>query len=272
MKWFLLSFISLSAYAGIFGHDDRVESRSSVVSAMLRELSFSVPAIVELKTLTPEGEHFLPKGIPLLSIGFCPEARFSDQQYVARCSSSLIGDDLVLTAGHCVDDDIKKWCSEYAVVFDYVSGERLIRNENVYHCKEVLYRKFIGAFDEDLAVIRLTRKVNGREKIRLAGKLPAIGEKLSMIGCPLGISQKVADDGEVTQFGPSKYTFRHDVDTFSSNSGGPVFNSLGEQVGVLVRGTGENQDAVEGRSCFDWGIEKENGFSEANTLLHLPHY
>lgn len=271
MKWFPLLLISCTAYAGIFGNDDREESRALSVPSILRDLSYAVPAIVENKTLINDGTHLIPKGFPLLSMGFCPEARFSDEQYVARCSASLIGEDLVLTAGHCIDDDLKKWCEDYSVVFDYVKGET-IREDNVYHCQEVLYRKFVGAFDEDLAVIRLKKKVSGREPIRIASALPSVGEKLSMIGYPLGISQKVADNGNVTQYGPSKYTFRHDVDTFSSNSGGPLFNSQGEQVGVLVRGTGANQDPVDGRNCFDWGIEKENGFSEANTLLHLPRY
>lgn len=218
-----------------------------------------------------EGSRIVPKGYSLKRMNFCPEARFSDEQFVARCSSSLIGEDLILTAGHCVDDDLKTWCGEYSIVFDYVRGQEL-KSENIYRCKEVLYRKFVGAYDEDLAIIRLTKKVSGRTPVKLSPSLPSVSEKLSMIGYPLGITQKTVDDGYVTQFGPSKYSFRHNLDTFSSNSGGPVFNSAGEQVGVLVRGTGGNQDSVPGKSCLDWGIENDQGYSEANTLLHLPRY
>lgn len=271
MKFLALLLLSSSAIAGISGIDDRQESRGSGVPALLRELSLSVPAIVEKKMLIKSGDHFLPQGYPMQKMNFCKEARFSEQQYLARCSSSLIGDDLILTAGHCIDDDVKKWCKEYAVVFDYAKGvgDENIRKENVFGCKEVTYRKFEGAFDEDLALIKLDRKVTGREHIILSTSAPQVGDPLTMIGYPLGISQKIVDDGSVTQLGPDKYSFRHKLDTFSSNSGGPLFNIKGEQVGVLVRGTGPNQMDVPGKTCLDWHIDKDSDYAEANTLLHL---
>jgi V8-like Glu-specific endopeptidase len=272
MKWLPLLLLSFSAFAGYYGKDDREESRSSSVPAYLRELSLSVPAIVENKMLIPAGENFLPKGLSMKEMNFCPGVRFWGQEYLAHCSSSLIGEDLILTAGHCVDDeDFKKWCREHSIVFDYAvgAGDKKIEKKNVYACKEVLYRKYEGAFDEDLALIRLVKKVEDRTPIRVSSEVVSVGEKLSMIGYPLGIPQKVVDDGSITEIGPSKYSFRHKVDTFSSNSGGPMFNARGEQVGVLVRGTGPNQSDVPGKKCFDWGEDKDADFAEANTLLHL---
>jgi V8-like Glu-specific endopeptidase len=271
MKFFVLFLLSFSAIAGISGKDDRQESRDPSAPALLRDLSYSVPAIVEKKMLINSGEHFLPQGYPMAKMNFCPEARFSDEQYIARCSSSLIGEDLVLTAGHCLDDDLKTWCKDYAIVFDYAKdvGDKIIKKENVFGCKEIVYRVFKGAFDEDLAIIRLDRKVPGREPIVVSSTAVTVGDPLTMIGYPLGISQKIVDDGGVLQLGPDKYSFRHKLDTFSSNSGGPLFNIKGEQVGVLVRGTGANQMDVPGRACLDWGVDKESDFAEANTLLHL---
>jgi V8-like Glu-specific endopeptidase len=272
MKWLPLLFLSLPVIAGISGKDDRQESRGSDVPALLRDLSYSVPAIVEKKMLIKSGSHFLPQGYPLSQMNFCADVRFSDQQYLARCSASLIGEDLVLTAGHCLDDDFKTWCRDYAVVFDYAvgAGDKLIEEKNIFECKEVIYRKFEGAFDEDLALIRLKRKVPGRLPIVVAKTPVAIGDPLTMIGYPLGIPQKIVDDGSVLQLGPDKYSFRHKLDTFSSNSGGPLFNIRGEQVGVLVRGTGMNQMDVPGKKCDDWAVDKDSDYAEANTLLHLP--
>lgn len=272
MKFLALFFISLSAMAGISGNDDRQESRGSDVPALLRDLSLSVPAIVEKKMLVKSGDHFLPQGYPMQKMNFCSDARFSEQQYLARCSSSLIGEDLVLTAGHCMDDDLKSWCRDYAVVFDYAKGvgDEKIRKENVFGCKEIIYRQFKGAFDEDLALIRLDRKVPGREIIVVSKTPVIVGDPLTMIGYPLGIPQKIVDDGSVLQLGPDKYSFRHKLDSFSSNSGGPLFNTRGEQVGVLVRGTGLNQMDVPGRTCLDWYVDKDSDYAEANTLLHLP--
>ncbi len=255
--------------AVIHGNDDRRETDDPGTPALLSELALSSPMIVEKKRLISKGDHYEPQGTPLSRIGFCREARFSEQQSVARCSSSLVGEDLILTAGHCVDEDLKRWCSEYSVVFDFKTGNnKEISKENVYHCKEVVYRVFEEPFGEDLSLIRLTRKVTGRKPIMISKTLLP-GEKLSMIGYPLGIPQKIVDDGEVTMTGPLKYSFRHTVDSFSCNSGGPLFNTRGEQVGVLVRGTGQDFSNPENRKCYDWTPGKSSDYTEANSLLHL---
>lgn len=265
-----LFFFSVSVHAGISGPDNRQETRGRFVSPELRELSYSVPAIVENNMLIPASGGYRPKGYSLQEMNYCPGIRFSGQQYLARCSSSLIGEDLVLTAAHCIDEDLKKWCSEYSVVFDYAVGadEKLIRKENVYGCKEVLYRKFDDPFGEDLALIKLERK-SERRPIVVSAEVIQVKENLTMIGYPMGLPQKAVDDGHVLESGPLKYSFRHNLDTFSSNSGGPVFNSTGEQVGVLVRGTGPNFSDVPGKKCSDWGKDSDRDYAEANTLLHL---
>jgi V8-like Glu-specific endopeptidase len=269
MKAILFLLFTLPALAVIHGNDDRRESTDSGTTALLSELALSSPAIVENIKLISQGDHFKTNGMPLAKVGFCPDARFANQESLVRCSSSLIGEDLILTAGHCVDDDLKKWCAEYSVMFDYTSTHsQTIPKENVYGCKEVLYRVFKEPFGEDLAIIRLSRKVPGRKPIAIARSLIP-GEKLSMIGYPLGIPQKVVDDGEVTRLGPLKYSFRHNVDSFSCNSGGPLFNTRGEQVGVLVRGTGSNYSFPENRKCYDWTRANSNDYTEANSLLHL---
>ncbi len=263
-------FFTASVHAGISGQDNRQETRGRNVSTQLRELSFSVPAIVEKKSLIPVTGGFRPEGYTLQQMNYCSGIRFSGQNYLARCSASLIGEDLVLTAAHCVDEDLKKWCSEYSVVFDYAVGadEKHIHKENVFGCKEVLYRKFDEPFGEDLALIRLERK-SDRRPIIVSSDTLQVKEELTMIGYPMGLPQKAVDDGHVLENGSLKYSFRHNLDTFSSNSGGPVFNQSGEQVGVLVRGTGPNFADVPGKKCSDWGIDSARDYAEANTLLHL---
>ncbi|MES2528532.1 MAG: serine protease [Bdellovibrionota bacterium] len=269
MKAMLFLLLSLPAMAVIHGIDDRHETNDPGISALLSELALSSPMIVEKIRLVPKGDHFEAQGTLLSKIGFCPDARYAEQKSVARCSSSLVGEDLILTAGHCVDEDLKKWCSEYSVVFDFKTGNtKEIPKENVYHCKEVIYRVFDEPFGEDLSLIRLSRKVTNRTPIKISNSLN-VGEKLSMIGYPLGIPQKIVDDGEVTMTGPLKYSFRHTVDSFSCNSGGPLFNTRGEQVGVLVRGTGQDFSNPENRKCYDWTLGKNSDYTEANSLLHL---
>lgn len=270
MNLLSLLFITASVFAVIHGADDRKESSDLGTPALLAELALSSPAIIKFSSLKLEGDHYLPKGLNLKKFGFCPEARFSDQQSVARCSSSLIGEDLILTAGHCVDDDLKEWCQSYAVVFDFIAGQGEIPKDSVYGCKEVLYRKFVGAYDEDLALIKLDRKVVNRKPIILSNDKVQKGDALTMIGYPLGIPQKIADSGKVTGPSDSKVSFRHDVDSQSCNSGGPLFNTKGEQVGVLVRGTGMDYTRSPGRTCYDWGVGSSSDWTEANSILHLP--
>lgn len=268
MRALLLLVFSLPAYGVIHGVDDRRETTERGNPSLLLDLAQSSPAIIESKRLIPDGETFKTKGTPLSKIGFCADARFANQTSVARCSASLVGEDLILTAGHCVDDDFKKWCAEYSVVFDFTKDSP-IKRQNVFSCKEVIYRNFEMPFGEDLALIRLTKKVPGRTPITISETPVSIGEKLSMIGYPLGIPQKIVDDGKVTAPSDSSVSFQHDLDSFSCNSGGPIFNSKGEQVGVLVRGSGTDFTNPPGRNCYDWGIDSGKDFTEANSLLHL---
>lgn len=259
-------------YAGVYGEDNRHESQSSEVTTELKILSRSVPAIMEKSKLVKRADgDFDPQGYSMKKMGFCPGVRFEGQQYMARCSSSLIAPDLILTAGHCVDENLEQWCLEHDVVFDYAVGlgVDVISKNNVYECEKVVYRNFEMPFGEDLALVKLKRKVVGRELIKLGSQLPEVTQALTMIGYPLGIPQKVVDHGEITMMGPLKVSFRHNLDTFSSNSGGPIFAMDGTQVGVLVRGTGPNQQNIPGMTCMDWGKDKITDYSEANTLLHL---
>ena len=91
-----------------------------------------------------------------------------------------------------------------------------------------------------------------------------------MIGYPLGISQKVVEDGKVLSVDKKNVSFKHTLDSFSVNSGSPIFSVDGKQVGVLVRGTGPNLSEREGQSCSDWHVGGAKDYSEGNDLSRLP--
>lgn len=106
-------------------------------------------------------------------------------------------------------------------------------------CKSVVYANFFlqnvkgkSTFGEDIALIRLDRAVTDREPLVLSGTVPALGEKLSMVGYPLGLPAKVSS-GKTLEYGQD--FFRTDLDVASGNSGSPVLNSKGAVAGVLVR-------------------------------------
>lgn len=267
---FFMSILPLVAQANIFGRDDRIDTIHA--SAVAQNLAPSLPALVpnsRVKGL-PNGDYELT-GSDLPKMGLCSDESFADEPSIANCSASLIAPDKVLTAAHCFNEDTYA-CPNYKLIFDYARPEipfkktYTMKKDQVYSCKKILHSKF-DMFGEDLAVIQLDRPVEGRTPVELILDYPfSVGEPLIMIGYPLGISQKAVEDGKVTSVNRREFSFRHNLDTFSVNSGGPIFNQKGIQVGVLVRGTGTNFDSNPNKSCLGWGKAGPKDYAEANDL------
>jgi V8-like Glu-specific endopeptidase len=276
IKYLALTLLTTSAYAGIFGPDSRLETRETMPSEFLELARSSAALVPKENTIKVEG-GLKALGTPLSRLNFCEDIAFSEQRIVANCSASLIAPDIILTAAHCFDSKINRGCKDYSIVFDYVKDSTLedeffFPDENVYNCKEILYNVFdTRYFTEDLALIKLDRVVKGRTPIQIEkGPLNA-GDELIMIGHPLGIFQKYVDGGEILKVEKERLSFKHNLDTFSVNSGGPIFNpETKKQVGVLVRGTSPNQTKREGSDCYDWGVARDNDFIEGNLLHALP--
>lgn len=268
--------ISHHAHAVIHGTDDRKDTIES--SALAQKLAQSSVALVHTRNFKsmPQG-RFEMTGINLSQYKLCSDEAFADEPSIATCSGSLVGKNLILTAAHCINPP-EFTCEKYNIVFDYKRPQipfemkYTLESSQVYRCQKVIYQKF-DIFSEDLALIELDRPVVGREPIKVdtAYQLQ-VGEPLMMIGHPLGISQKAVEDGDVLSVDRKNVSFRHNLDTFSVNSGGPIFNLKGSQVGVLVRGTGPNFMEAKGRNCDVWGIGGDQDFSEGNDLSPLKKF
>lgn len=267
--------VSSSTHASIFGQDDRIDTIKA--NSQMQTLALSVPALIQKKNMTalPDGKFEL-KGKELTDFGFCTDETFAEEKQIANCSASLIGKNKILTAAHCLDKESYA-CETYNVVFDYkrseipMTGAHIVDKSHVYSCKKIIYHKFDQTMaSEDLAVIELDRDVVGREAIELDLKPSLkVNDPLLMIGYPLGISQKVVTDGRVLKLDKKNVSFRHNLDTFSVNSGGPIFSAEGKQVGVLVRGTGPNFNNQNGEACSRWHVETKDGYADGNDLSPL---
>lgn len=169
------------------------------------------------------------------SQSLCADEPFGQQPAAANCSGFLVGDDTIVTAGHCVDVND---CADYAYVFGFsyveaTGNPSLVNNKDIYNCQKVIKRVYNP--NTDFAIVKLDRKVENRAPLRLANSQPAQGDKVAVIGHPSGLPTKIADGAQVRTI--DQHYFVANMDTYGGNSGSAVFNAdTYEVIGILVRG------------------------------------
>ncbi len=247
----------------IYGEDNRCEI-SEVEDPVLQKISDATLAII------PKDMVRFDKGGYARIVGrkygeefnLCSDEPYSDQPIAANCSGSLVGDDLIATAGHCVT---QYDCSTYQFVFGYrmtKDGQvpEHIPDADVYSCRSVVAHKLNGS--QDYALIQLDRPVQNREPLKLQVQAVHAGDDIYVIGHPGGLPTKLADGAKVrSDFGDF---FNSNLDTYGGNSGSAVFNAkTHEVVGVLVRGDtdffyDETRKCFYSNRCQDSGCRGED--------------
>ncbi len=243
------STVGLTTDKVIYGDDDRFDLINSPLS-LYNDFARSTVAMVKKDRLFKKEHsiHFsIDKNVRTLKkkLNLCQEEKFSDQPHLSSCSGFLVGEDIILTAGHCAVGRMQSSCENYYWVFDYKVNDPndpfsiIFPEENVYGCKKVLSAKFEPWTEEknDFAIIQLDRKVVGRKPLALRkeGEVQE-GESLVLIGNPWGLPTKVSLNAQVLK-NDNKTWLMANLDSFEGNSGSAVFNELtGEVEGILVRG------------------------------------
>ena len=220
----------------IFGTDDRVEVYEVRDNALREAVVRAVPAMIRAGSVNID-EATGRVTFSTRSLGsannLCPgEAHFA-QPTAPSCSATLIDDDLVLTAGHCVSD----WaCADQRFVFGWyydAAGMLHMRERaDVFSCAEVLVTE--NTLTNDYAIVRLDRPAPGPPMaVRMTPVL--VTETVSLAGYPFGLPMKVVEGGEVTGI-VSRSRFYARLDAHPGNSGSGVYDSELRVLGDLTNG------------------------------------
>jgi hypothetical protein len=254
----------------IVGDDDRCElyaggQHSSDPTWM--NIGRSVPALVPSAQLTRQGDQWLLEELSGLKL--CPGERFKEQKAGADCSAALIGDDLILTAYHCLNDPsnggdkipFRKVVFGYAVDAPNFStvGRTTFQLDEVYGIS-VMTAGHLGNA-EDWAIAKLDRPVSPRYR-RLAvanpttqitfSTNPSVATQVYMVGYGMGKPAKISREG-FTILGGNP-TFRAVIEGFEGNSGSPLFDKATHAIiGVASSGP---EDLVwdEAAACFHYFV------------------
>lgn len=250
---------------GIYGPDDRREL-SEVKSPAVKAWADATVAIFQGAQVTAASEKktsalttrpFDKAGVRTPDnpwgemVELCPDEPYKGQQAGAFCSGSLVGPDLVMTAGHCMETEEE--CKAAKFVFGFAAGKdgqpaASVASDEVYSCGKLVAQKLEGT-GADYAIVKLDRPVPNHKPLRLrrSGN-PPNGTPLVVIGHPVGLPTKVAGGASIRQDDKGAYLVAN-LDTYGGNSGSAVFNTVtGEVEGILVRG-GQDFEYDPARKC-----------------------
>jgi len=233
--------LSLAAQANmtpkvIYGDDNRADVYE-VDRSDLRELADSTVAMIPSAKMTERNSIFTLKTKNFgADYNLCQSGEpYYNQPTAAMCSGFLVGDDMIATAGHCINEST---CGSNSFVFGFkMNSENQAVTEipasEVYRCKQVLVHDLTN--NQDYALVKLDRPVRGHRVLPLAKSVPAVGADIFVIGHPAGLPTKIAGGAKVRKH--ERGYFVANLDTYGGNSGSAVFDARDlSVVGILVRG------------------------------------
>ncbi len=166
----------------------------------------------------------------------CSTERFYEQPVTGFCSGFAVSKDIIVTAGHCID---KRNLANFVIVFDFkMVSKGIVKNEYApsdIYSPVAIASSGLNSKGVDYAVLRVNRKIPKNRIGLVRDKKIVDGEPIFVIGHPCGLPLKVANEAKVIDNKNSLF-FSADLDSYGGNSGSPVYDSMHQIVGILVRG------------------------------------
>ena len=160
---------------------------------------------------------------------------------LSTCSVTLVGPDLVLTAGHCMTNPVDDAASG-SVTFDFdvnCDGSKPgSYNARFFKVKEVIKQRWDGTFD--YCLFRL-KTAPGLPSIQIRHDLPAVGEQVFGIHHPNGAVKKISlphtSLATVTASNANSVNVPSNFHVSGGSSGSGLFDMAGRILGVLSNGS-----------------------------------
>lgn len=241
----------------VYGTDNRQDvfaHPSAILADRARQSTVALMSPSAINASNPDNVTF---NAPTLqqSRNLCSNQRFLSDPTPAFCSGTLIDDDLVLTAGHCITS--ASACNNTRFVFNFyrpgANALQTVTTADIFSCTSIVARQqsTVGGRNLDYAVVRIDRPATPRfvpAPVRPGNNPMSVGQNVAVIGSGSGIPFKIDSGGSVRNVRASTLDFFvASTDTFGGNSGSGVYETTDHTVaGILVRG---EVDYVSNGSC-----------------------
>lgn len=254
----------------VYGQDDRLDVADHPDANLQTLAEEAIVAFVRRSQLQATSTSFSVGGPTLgTSQALCEGERFAEQIAAGFCSGTLIGPDLVLTAGHCIESEPQ--CNQTALLFNYHwsnGGIETIGEDDVYLCRRIIARDLSESTEvRDYAIIQLDRPVSGRTPAQVVDRRGALdaGMGFAILGSPSGIPVKIDDGGTVRDArSASGDYFVGTPDSFGGNSGSGIFDLQSRALfGMLISG---ETDYVSEGNCQRVNVCSETDCGGENML------